>query len=372
MRQNVKVCNKCFSEKLHLIQPTEFKVKEITQVHLASKSHQFVPYNVLLLEDSYGMLYPKKTMKSYEVGDKYDEFDVNLIYNGNVSVTCLKHKHSLYSTFLKLLSITFEKTNTTSQNSLELISKVKTLYLPIPTHLFKLTAVDRDNYIQGLKELLQVLQKHSKVSFIALEQNHKELFEKKYLKCLEFPVMLNSELKPTSKDMLLNYSPVIEGLNETLIDASSVYDSFSLKNKFTKELHINFMVSVGKLNRIQGLNSEYLDLVIGSSNNDLVSLVTSEVLCQERAFTFTSFEKLSQCEIYGENLESLKNNFFGTFKPKKHIPTEKEFKVMKNFVEEHKMGWDHQQWLDLLGSLNTTLCEEIIGSYLESIKGGEL
>lgn len=375
-RQNVLVCSKCFSEKLHLIHPTEFKVKEITKVYLPSQSHQFVPYNVLLLEDTYGMLYPKKTMKSYNVDDTYDEFTLNSSFLGSTSVTCLKHKHSMYSTLLKLLKLTFKKTKSTSKSYESIISTTKQIYFPIPDHLFKLTSVERDNYMNAIKDLFQIINELSSnssvISFIAHDEKQKELFEKKYLKGLPFSVILNSEKNSIKNDLLINFSPVSIGINQKIFDVSNVYSSFDLKSQFSQELHINFMLSIGNLTTIQGLNTEYLDLVTASSNPIVLSLVTSEILCQQQSFTYTCFDVLSGCEIYGENLFALKTNVFDHFQPKPHVPSEKEFDLMQSFVKEHATGWNHEEWISFLEQLNSNLSEEIIGSYLETLKGGEM
>lgn len=52
---------------------SKMKVIGITKVNIPSTMHPIVPYNVLLLEDEHGNRMPKKTMKDYNIGDKYKE-----------------------------------------------------------------------------------------------------------------------------------------------------------------------------------------------------------------------------------------------------------------------------------------------------------
>lgn len=51
----------------------KLKVVGFTQVNIPSTMHPIVPYNILILEDGNGNRIPKKTIKSYNIGDTYEE-----------------------------------------------------------------------------------------------------------------------------------------------------------------------------------------------------------------------------------------------------------------------------------------------------------
>lgn len=64
---------KCIYCKGHVKKQVSRKAKiiGITKVNIPSPLHPITPYNVILLEDEHGNRMPKKTMKDYNIGDKY-------------------------------------------------------------------------------------------------------------------------------------------------------------------------------------------------------------------------------------------------------------------------------------------------------------
>ncbi|MCH8313701.1 MAG: hypothetical protein IID17_12025, partial [Nitrospinae bacterium] len=47
------------------------KIIGMTKVNIPSPMHPIIPYNIILLEDDHGNRMPKKTIKTYEIGDEY-------------------------------------------------------------------------------------------------------------------------------------------------------------------------------------------------------------------------------------------------------------------------------------------------------------
>jgi len=82
------------------------KIIGITKVNIPSPMHPIIPYNVVLLEDEYGNRMPKKTMKDYKIGDKYEIKKANT--DGAVIITKIKYdmKESLIQS-LELLNNDF-------------------------------------------------------------------------------------------------------------------------------------------------------------------------------------------------------------------------------------------------------------------------
>ena len=64
---------------------TKFKVVGITKVAIPSPLHPIIPYNVLILEDEHGNRMPKKTMKDYKIGQKFEWA------NGELSIVKIKY-----------------------------------------------------------------------------------------------------------------------------------------------------------------------------------------------------------------------------------------------------------------------------------------
>src|SRR3989338_7132437 len=79
------ICEKCSKKWIYPIEKcvycksnikkkkgSKLKVIGMTKVTIPSPMHPIVPYNIILLEDEHGNRMPKKTMREYKIGDKYE------------------------------------------------------------------------------------------------------------------------------------------------------------------------------------------------------------------------------------------------------------------------------------------------------------
>lgn len=384
-RFEVDICPKCYKNSLHLIQPKNFIVKEKTKVNLASTTHQITPYYVLLLEDEFGMFYAKKTMQNYEIEEKFNEFKVNSFISKENSLAILKHKHSIYSTILKLLKLTYEETVENSEAYFEILKKQNKIKILLPNFLNKLNTVTISKYKNVLTELIKILDKEFKInleniSFLYEDEEYLKLIKKRILN--ENFNYENITTIDTNNEFIINISPIIQDKKIGFLDSSISYltqfSNFDLEKKEIENiqfknknvLNINSIIIADQINTYESTNPFYLDLFIASNNLKLLNQITSQVLMQNENFLFRDFEYSLNTEIYGENLTASKTNFYGL--PDLNLANTLEIlDIIKNFVKETNNDWNHNDWLKLVQKIkenNIKLEENKLGELLEKYR----
>ncbi|MCA9495979.1 MAG: hypothetical protein KC589_03475 [Nanoarchaeota archaeon] len=391
---NIGNCPSC-KNILDLIIPEDFEVFELTKVFLPSRKHQIVPYNVLLLKDNFGNYYPKKTMKDYEIGDKYDikKTNLNIIDKDSNSVYLHKHKNLVFADLSLIFENTYLKNSLIDVNDINggnfqnyFVNNVNEMdvCIRISDWLERAGSVEFKLYLDFLNELLLKffsLGYSSKQIFLLFSTNKcKMLFEKlgKVSDKLKIKILDVEKLDISffsNKVSLVNLAHVSQKDRSFLGSINNISDlNLGL---FEKILNINYMLVISQRNSFNGPSPYFANLLSSSSDANLNDMVTSELLCEDK-LDFVLNDYLLHSEIIGENLEACKVNFFESSKNSSPLSVLRklyESKILENFVKETNCSWNHQNWEILVAEIksrNIEIPEEIIGMILERFKLKEL
>ena len=87
----IKKCLYC-KGSIERIKTTPKKIIGVTKVNVPSPLHPIAPYNIILLEDEQGNRLPRKTMKTYRVGEEFTEEKAKT----SNAVSIVKTKYDIY------------------------------------------------------------------------------------------------------------------------------------------------------------------------------------------------------------------------------------------------------------------------------------